>query len=310
MRDLDQFATDVLTGLKQPVKRLPSKYFYDETGDKIFQEIMGLEEYYLPRCELEILQEQTSDLAAFLPAGPLDIVELGAGDGTKTVHFLENLGALGRSLTYYPLDISPEVLQTNRSHLKNVAPDIPVHPVAGDYFKTLPTLQTTHHWVLLFLGSNIGNYPNEKAVELLQFLSQHMSTDDVLLVGVDLRKHPKTILDAYNDAKGVTRRFNLNLLTRINRELGANFQVEHFDHFPVYDPVTGIAASYLVCRQAQKVSLLGETFLFKTNELIHTEVSQKYSLSEIEQMAQSGGFRDVHHFTDHRDYFSVSVLLK
>lgn len=310
MRDLDQFAIDVLSGLKQPLKRLPSKYFYDETGDKIFQEIMGLEEYYLPRCELEILQERTSDLAAFLPEGPLAIVELGAGDGTKTVRFLEDLVGLGLALQYYPLDISPEVLQTNKSHLVDVVPGIPVHPVAGDYFKTLPTLQTTHHRVLLFLGSNIGNYPNEKAIQLLQFLHRHMSTDDVLLVGFDLRKHPKTILDAYNDAQGVTRRFNLNLLTRINRELGADFQLEHFDHYPVYDPISGIAASYLVCQNAQEVSLLGETFLFRTNELIHTEVSQKYSLAEIDTMAGKSGFREAHHFTDKRDYFSVSVFLK
>ncbi len=310
MRDLDQFATDVLIGLRQPIKRLPSKYFYDEAGDKIFQEIMGLEEYYLPRCELEILCEKTSELASFLPEGSLDIVELGAGDGTKTVRFLENLVALGRSLNYYPLDISPEILQTNKSHLFEVAPNIPVHPITGDYFKTLPILQTTHHRVLLFLGSNIGNYPNEKAVELLQFLYGHMSADDVLLLAVDLRKHPRVILNAYNDAKGVTRHFNLNLLTRINRELGADFQVEHFDHYPVYDPVTGIAASYLVCQRAQEVSLLGEKFLFKTNELIHTEVSQKYSLSEIEVMTGESGFRDVHHFTDNQDYYSVSVLLK
>lgn len=310
MRYKSQFEKDVIEGLSQKNKRLFSKYFYDVKGDKIFQEIMDLEEYYLTESEAEIIKTRTKDIAAIFPYDRYDIIELGAGDGTKTVYFLKQLFELHKEISYYPLDISPDVLQTNVGNIKTVLPDLDVHPIPGDYFNTLKSLENKTPKMLMFMGSNIGNYINERAVDFLRMISHYMKSGDMLLVGIDLKKNPLKILRAYDDSKCVTKRFNLNLLERINRELKGNIKLSDFDHYPYYDPITGIAHSYLVSLTDQYAQIGDHRIHFEKNELIHMEVSQKYSLDEIEQLKAKSGFRGVTHFLDSKEYFSVSAFEK
>ncbi len=306
----NEFEKDVIQGLRQPQKSLSSKYLYDEKGDSLFQQIMNLEEYYLPECELEILRNQTLEIAKTFPFERFDVVELGAGDGSKTLHFLKQLVEAGKEITYYPMDISEKVLETNQRLVSQAIPNLPICPVHGDYFKTLESIKRLHPKMMLFMGSNIGNYPNSTAVNFLKLVGGYMQPNDLLLVGIDLRKNPNTIVNAYNDNKGITREFNLNLLKRINRELNGTFQLSDFDHYPYYDPIAGIMYSYLVSLKHQSVKIGPETIQFRKHELLHTEVSQKYSLEEIEAMSKQAGFRQVDHFLDSKEHFTISALKK
>lgn len=304
----EQFMKDVILGLSKPLKKLHSKYFYDEKGDKIFQEIMRSEEYYLPEAELEILKTQTANLVEGFQHDFFDIVELGAGDGSKTIYFLEQLMALGKNFNYCPLDISPDILKTNVRLIQARLPNLKIKPVPGDYFQTFSKIDKGMPKIILFMGSNIGNYENGAAVDFLKSVRANMYSGDRLLVGIDLKKNPKTILRAYNDYKGVTKRFNLNLLERINRELGGDFDLSFFDHYPIYDPITGATYSFLVSMKKQIAQIGNHSFDFKEGEVIQTEVSQKYDLNQIEELGFLSEFSNVKHFLDKKGYFSVSVF--
>jgi len=304
----NQFESDVISGLKLEQKKLSSKYFYDEEGDKIFQEIMHLEEYYLPKSELEILTEQTDVMIRDFPYETFDVVELGAGDGSKTVVFLERLTELKKQISYYPLDISPEVLLTNTENIKTKLPELVVKAIPGDYFNTLSEIDNNNPKIILFMGSNIGNYENREAIDFLKKVKHHMHEGDMLMVGIDLRKNPKIILSAYNDAKGVTKKFNLNLLKRINNELDANFDLEKFDHYPIYNPLNGIAYSFVVSLANQVVKINNEKIHFSEGEVIQTEVSQKYNINQIDHMRKEAGFKKIDHYLDKKAYFSISIF--
>jgi L-histidine Nalpha-methyltransferase len=306
------FERDVKEGLFSIPKKLSSKYFYDKKGNQLFRQIMELDEYYLPKAEIEILINSTAKIAQLILPNRLDILELGAGDGSKTLFFLQNLIQQGKTIKYLPMDISAHILEINKSNLLNKISNLDIEPIVGDYFQTMEILsEQTNTKVVLFLGSNIGNYKGDEATEFLSMVLSLLHSGDFLLMGVDLRKNPKTILAAYNDSKGLTRQFNLNLLQRINDEMGADFDLTAFDHYPYYDPDSGIAYSYLVSLVAQKVTLDdGTTIFFDKNELIHTEYSQKYSLEELDLLGQKVGFSKVTHFTDQKDYFSISLFEK
>jgi len=310
MKNNLEFERDVREGLSRKEKRLFSKYFYDEEGDKIFQEIMALDEYYLPEAELEILQTKAREIIAYFPYDQFDIIELGAGDGTKTVHFLSEILGMGRKIAYYPIDISPDILRVNRDNMKAKLPQLEVHEIAGDYFNNLHKLKTHSPKIILFMGGNLGNYKNEEAINFLKLVGDNMQPGDLLIVGIDLRKNPKTILKAYSDSSGVTKRFNLNILKRINRELHGNFDLSNFDHYPYYNPVDGIAYSYIVSLKDQTINIQDYQVHLKRDELIQTEVSQKYSLEEIERLKDHSGFHSIHHILDHRGYFSLSIFSK
>ncbi|MEX2512985.1 MAG: L-histidine N(alpha)-methyltransferase [Cyclobacteriaceae bacterium] len=308
---ISDFEKEVIMGLSAPNKYLLSKYFYDEEGSRIFQEIMRMEEYYLPSCETEILQEQSAEIINCIPFDQLDFIELGAGDGSKTVFLLESFVKSGKVLNYLPMDISPNILEENKKNIHQVLPDLPIKTIAGDYFHTLEQIKSrTHPKIILFMGSNIGNFKGEKAIEFVKFIHAHLKPGDFFLLGVDLKKHPKTILDAYNDHQGITKRFNLNLLKRINRELDGNFDIPAFDHYCCYDPISGIASSYLVSLKQQKSLVCQREFDFQKDEVIHMETSQKYSLEDLDQLAQKTGFSWDRHFLDQKDYFSVSLFKK
>ena len=310
------FAADVREGLLSMPKKLPSKYFYDQNGDKLFQAIMGLEEYYLTRSEFEILRDQKEAIVSYFLGNTreFDLIELGAGDGTKTKILLTHLEEIKANFKYVPVDISPNVLDILEKDLSLKLPSLKVMPYQGDYFDALSHLQEVDQVkkVVLFLGSNIGNFPNGTASAFLKNVSANLVPGDMLFIGFDLMKDPNIILSAYNDSEGVTRDFNLNLLQRINDELGGNFDLSKFKHFPTYDPINGETKSHLISKVTQEVYIeaIGESFTFDAWEAVHTEVSQKYSLKDIHRFAKESGFRVAQNFTDSKGYYVDSLWEK
>lgn len=311
---LSAFAADVLDGLSASPKHLSSKYFYDDAGSKIFQEIMNMPEYYPTDCETEILQTQAEALVQALGFGSsMSIVELGAGDGAKTVELLHYLLEQGVDVTFRPIDISRKAVELCEQAMHQRLPELKIASLVGDYFKVLSGLNLGEQPALfLFLGGNMGNYEPEEAQHLLWMFQELMREGDKMLIGFDLKKHPHTILRAYNDPHGITARFNLNLLQRINRELGGNFDLGKFDFYPFYDPRTGEVRSWLVSLEAQTVTLkqLETRIHFEANELIATELSKKYGLEEIQALGEASGLHLQQHFLDQRRYFSDSLFEK
>lgn len=308
-----EFAQDVLTGLKSNPKTLSSKYFYDEIGDSIFQEIMNLDEYYLTRSEFEILETYQDEILNLFNAGTtqFNLVEFGAGDGYKTKVLLECFLNKGADFRYRPIDISGNVLQILESSLEEEFPGLQVEGIQNEYMKALKQLDGGDvRSVVLFLGSNIGNFEHEQALAFLHGLYDGLNDGDLVFIGFDLKKDPDTILNAYNDKSGVTRNFNLNLLTRINRELNADFDLASFKHFPTYDPVTGTTTSYLISERQQVVTIMDEKVTFDAWEPIHMEISQKYSMRDIEGMAKQTGFQVVRNFYDNDKNYCNSVWRK
>ncbi|MGD1840335.1 MAG: L-histidine N(alpha)-methyltransferase [Thermonemataceae bacterium] len=313
-RELTAFESDVLTGFSSTPKHLPSKYFYDDEGSRLFQEIMHLPEYYLTRAEYEILETHTAAiLARFLDKKKaFNLIELGAGDGLKTKLLLKYFVAQKVDFRYAPIDISAEALQQLTQNVTTHLPTLKVQPIEGDYFTALRQVKVQEgaRNVVLFLGSNIGNFSYQASIDFLSQLKASLQPNDLLLLGFDLKKHPQIILNAYNDASGVTRAFNLNLLKRLNQTLDANFDLRQFDHYPTYDPHSGEARSYLVSKIAQEVHLkeVDETVVFQAGETIHTEISRKYTEEEMKGIAQKAGFEWVKSFTDSNCYFVDAVF--
>lgn len=307
------FAQDVLKGLSANPKVLYSRYFYNEKGDQLFQEIMKLDEYYLTRTEYAIFSEQKAFLLDLFTRdnSGFDLIEFGAGDGYKTKVLLSYFQENQASFRYLPIDISANVLDELVDDLKETIPELEVDGIQGEYFKSLSRLSDTSEAkkVILFLGSNIGNFKREEAILFLSKIGANLSPDDILLIGFDLKKDPAVILDAYNDKKGVTRAFNLNLLQRINDELGGNFRLDKFRHYPVYDPMTGETRSYLVSIEEQVVCIGGleKEFLFKAWEPIFMEISKKYDLDEIREMAAEAGFEIKKNLLDKDNFFVDSI---
>ena len=253
----DTFAHDVLKGLTAKNKYLSSKYFYDNNGSRIFQEIMDMPDYYLTNAEFEILSMQSKQIVKALKfAGPFNIVELGAGDGLKTFKLLEYLVKQDVDFHYIPIDISQEAIDILIKNLNERLPSLKVHPKVGDYFEILKdNRESDYQSLLLFLGGNIGNYNEDKATDLLQLFYKNMKIGDKLLIGFDLKKNPIIIHNAYYDKYGITKRFNLNLLLRINRELDGDFKIDDFDFYCHYNPVTGDVKSYIISLRKQTVRL-------------------------------------------------------
>jgi L-histidine Nalpha-methyltransferase len=310
---LTSFAQDVEKGLSSPVKYLASSYFYDEVGSIIFQQIMDLPEYYLSRCEAEILSTHCEGfLKAFQTESGFDLIELGAGDGSKTAILLDHFLKQSVDFTYAAIDISASALEGLESVLKHRFPTLQSKMVANDYFLGLEALQlqSKRRKIVLFMGSTIGNFTNTAALRFLKKLRQYMNPNDLLCVGYDLKKEPNMILAAYNDSQLVTAEFNYNLLRRMNEELGANFVVENFVHAPIYHPQKGCAESYLLSIKKQNVYIkaLDKTFSFDEWEAIHTEVSYKYSVQDMEQLASTAGFSPKKNFFDAKNYFCNAIL--
>lgn len=312
----ETFRQDVLNGLTDFPKHLPSKYIYDRAGDKLFQEIMAMPEYYLTNCELEILSTHTAAIASkFVNDGSaFDLIELGAGDGMKTKVLLKYLADSHIDFVYKPIDISENAVASLAQNLAKELPEVRVIAETGEYFEVLEELQQLHsrRKVILLLGSNIGNLLHPRAIEFLSRLEGCMNENDRLFIGFDQKKDPQLILDAYNDPKGITSAFNKNLLHRINNELGGNFDTDLFKHWEVYDPETGTAKSYLVSTAQQTVTIdaLELDLEFDAWETIHVEISQKYDDTIVAWLANESGLQIDASFVDSKNYYKNYIFSK
>jgi dimethylhistidine N-methyltransferase len=311
---IDELKKEVDEGLSNEEKSLPSKYFYDKTGDALFIKIMGLPEYYVTRSELEIFKTHSDKIIEALQLKPdtyFDLIELGAGDGLKTKELLRELNRGNYRLDYMPIDISHNALDNLEADLNNELPSLTINKKQGDYFEILESLKENKHpKVILFLGSNIGNMPDEIATDFIAKLSDNLQKGDKLLLGVDLIKSASIVLPAYSDSKGITADFNLNLLHRLNRELEANFDLEFFEHQPEYKESEGIAKSYLVSTKAQQVYIaqLDKTFFFNEGEKILMEISRKYNDTILNSILSKTDFEIKDRITDSKAYFANYIL--
>ena len=280
----------------------------------LFQEIMRMPEYYPTRCEYDILEENKSELLRhFSHKGQFfRLIELGAGDGLKTEVLLKHFIAADADFTYIPVDVSASVLEELTVRLTGKLPQLSIHALNKLYDEALVSLRGEEgKKVILFMGANIGNFTIPEASQFLKKLSLNLSPDDMLLIGFDLKKHPRIIQEAYDDPRGLTEMFNLNILTRLNRDLGADFDTTGFCHYPYYDPETGATKSFIISMKQQTVHIdaLETDFVFGQWEPIQTEVSQKYDLPMIEKMLALAGLSAVDIFYDNRNYF-CDVLAK
>ncbi|MFN6945834.1 MAG: L-histidine N(alpha)-methyltransferase [Cytophagaceae bacterium] len=306
------FAQDVLNGLSQEKKSLPSKYLYNKDGDAIFRDIMDLQEYYPTRTEYQILKSHIGELVRYLEGTEkLQLVDLGAGDGLKTKILINHFLKSGQNMVYSPIDISPDSIKYLLNNLRKEFPDLEGEGISADYFEGLKSLREDKKTkkLVLFLGSNIGNFDLKETMTFLKELHDSLNKDDLLLIGFDLKKDPRVIIKAYDDKSGITAEFNRNLLKRINEELGGNFNPDDFTFFPKYDPETGELRSYLVSLKDQNVFIetLGRSFFFSKWETLHTECSNKYDLESIERIAEDTGFTILTHYVDEQQYFTDSL---
>jgi L-histidine Nalpha-methyltransferase len=302
-----QFREDVLRGLCAPKKELPCKYFYDEVGSDLFEQITELEEYYPTRTELGIMERHAAEMAELLGPRCL-LIEYGSGSSLKTRHLLDRLrDAAG----YVPIDVSGEHLRRSARALGEEYPDIEVLPLCADFTRPLsPPLsrKAAARRVVYFPGSTLGNFTPEAAVALLRQTGALCGRDGGLLLGFDLQKDPRVLEAAYSDREGVTAAFNRNILVRINRELAADFDIEQFAHRAFYNAAQGRIEMHLVSRRDQIVQVGNVPFFFAKGESIHTENSYKYSLPVLNELAEVGGFTVERVWTDERQYFSVAYL--
>jgi len=310
------FEEEVYQGLTDFPKHLSSKYFYDELGDRLFQDIMNMPEYYLTNAEHDIFEIHKREITNLFKEGndKFKLIELGAGDGRKTKILLEYLTKTKADFKYQPIDISQNVLNQLEDSITNELPDVHIEPLQGTYFEILDRINIENGTkkVILFLGSNIGNLLHSQAIAFLEHVGGFMHDDDLFFVGFDQKKNPQTVLDAYNDPTGITSAFNKNILTRINRELDANFNLDQFIHWEVYDPETGTAKSYLVSKEEQTVSIkkLELNIDFKPWESIHTEISQKYDDKVVSWLAEKSGLQIVAEFSDPKNQFKNYAFKK
>lgn len=300
------FAQDAIEGLSQFPKRLSPKYFYDATGSELFEQITVLPEYYPTRTELGILRDRAGEIASIIPSGAA-LVEFGAGATTK-VRLLLNQCALS---AYIPVDISGDFLKAQADALRRDFPALSVHPVTADFTApfALPDAVRQMPKVGFFPGSTLGNFEPHEASAFMRSAREILGQGAQMVIGVDLEKDERVLYDAYNDAAGVTARFNLNVMVRINRELGGNFDTGAFIHRAIYNRERHRIEMHLISKKAQSVRVLGRSFSFRPGETIHTESSYKYSLDRFTALARGSGWTPVESWTDAAGMFSVHALM-
>jgi dimethylhistidine N-methyltransferase len=301
------FMRDVIAGLTARPKRLPPKYFYDATGARLFEEITALPEYYPTRCELEILREHAPDIARFFPAGSA-LVEFGSGS-SKKVRIL--LAAAPTIAAYVPVDISSQMLVQEADDLRRDYPHLAVLPVEADFTQpfALPAAVADMPHTGFFPGSTIGNFEPHEACAFLRHAGRMLGQGASLIIGVDLVKDPNVLNAAYDDAAGVTAKFNINLLARINRELGGNFDLASFSHHAFYNSERHRIEMHLASNKRQRVRVAGRMVEFRAGETIHTENSYKYSLESFTALARGSGWTPVSVWTDAGANFSIHALV-
>jgi dimethylhistidine N-methyltransferase len=313
---LKEIAEDTLKGLTSNPKYLLPKYFYDEAGSKIFQDIMGMEEYYLTDSEYEIFSMQKMDIAKHIRADNsyFDLIELGSGDGLKSRLLISHLVKNSALFKYIPVDISEHANEELVKTLTKELPDLKIQAKTGDYFRIIKHLakESNKRKVIMFLGANIGNFSESETNLFFRYMEDFTNPGDQLLIGFDLKKSPEIIKQAYDDPYGHTKRFNLNHLRRLNNELGADFDLDKFEQHTVYDPVSGAVKSYLVSLETQEVYIEAMELCigFKKWEPVFMELSQKYSFEDINQLAEKTGFKVLKNFTDRKEYFVDSLWVR
>jgi L-histidine Nalpha-methyltransferase len=314
---LDQFALDVKSGLSLPIKALKSKYFYDKIGSALFEQICLQPEYYITRIETNILRERSADIVSIC-SEDISVVELGSGTAAKTRILFEHVLQRQDSLHYFPIDVSHSILLESIKRLSLDYPNLHITGISSDYAngidKATDFITAEHHVpprkLILFLGSSIGNFEPTEAVSFFQMLRSKMERNDLLLVGFDLQKNPAILNSAYNDKAGITAKFNLNLLSRINRELGGDFDIKNFGHEAFYNQDEQRVEMHLISKKDHEayISLIEESFKFKEDESIHTENSYKYSINQITKIAADNRFEVGMNFVDTRKWFDLALL--
>jgi L-histidine Nalpha-methyltransferase len=290
----------VVSGLSRPQKSLPPKYFYDDAGSRLFERICRLPEYYLTRAELALTKANLAAIARFAGKG-CELIEYGSGESLKTRLLIRAL----RPKAYLPVDISPAALRGAATRLGREFPWLEIVPVNGDFLRPIDLPRARAARVVYFPGSTIGNLTPSEAHA---FLSMTRGQAERVLVGVDLRKDASVLHAAYNDSRGVTAAFNLNLLVRINRELGADFEPARFAHYAFYHPAEGRIEMHLVSLARQSVRIGRHRFEFETGESIHTEDSYKYSIDGFRALAERAGYVAGKTWTDRRRLFALHAL--
>jgi dimethylhistidine N-methyltransferase len=302
-------AQDVRNGLSESPKQLPPKLFYDAEGSRLFEQITALPEYYPTRTERAIFEVSAAEIVT--QAGEnLTLVELGAGSASKTTVLIKALVRRQLRVMFYPIDVSVAALQDAVSTLEESFPTVRVRPIAADYSMGLPQLKTVSgRKLVLFIGSTIGNFEPPEAVRFLTQIRASLKPGDSLLLGCDLIKDPAVLHAAYNDAQGVTAEFNKNILARINRELGGQFDLDAFEHVAFWNSRKSRIEMHLESKREQSVMVrdLGEEFLFKAGERIHTENSYKFTLPAISHLFRRSGLRLEKHWTDKNEWFCVAM---
>ena len=304
----ERFLAEVLNGLGKPQKELPSKYFYDERGSRLFERICHLGEYYIPRTEASIMNSNIDGIVELI-GSDVQLIEYGSGDCAKVRLLLDHLHDIG---AYVPIDISQNQLLRVTRDLASQYPELEILPVCADYtgyFELPAPERRCNRKVVYFPGSTIGNFDPIPARNFLEHIAGVCGSGGGLLIGVDLKKDPRLLHNAYNDAEGITAAFNLNLLHRINFELNADFQLEGFEHYAFYNPAEGRVEMHLVSLAQQTVHIADHMVFFEQGESIWTESSYKYSLEEFERLAGMAGFKVEKVWMDANRWFSVQYLI-
>ncbi len=301
------FASDVVGGLTATPKRVPPKYFYDEAGSRLFDRITELPEYYPTRCEMRILQAHAGEIAKLIPPGAA-LIEFGSGSNKKARILLQ---AAPQLACYVPVDICGEMVEQEAAELRPDFPRLKVLPVTADFtqsFELPPEAKAAPLRVGFFPGSTIGNFEPHEAAAFLRHAGKILGPGARLILGADLIKPAEVLNAAYNDKTGITAKFNLNLLARINRELGGNFNPAAFEHHAFYNRERHRVEMHLASLKRQKVKVNGETIDFRAGETIHTENSYKYSIEKLGALARGAGWRALGAWTDPRNYFSIQAF--
>ncbi len=303
----DGFLSETIAGLSQTQKMLPCKFFYDEQGSRLFNEICELEEYYPTRAENQILRDHIKEIAGFIGSG-CRLVEFGSGTSAKTRHLLTHVPDLSE---YIPIDISGQQLLESVVQLSSEFPDLEINPIAADYGRILKlpnSRRKSKRTIAFFPGSTIGNLQPDEAVAFLRNIARLCGNEGGLLIGVDRKKERRILEAAYNDRQGVTAKFNLNILARANRELGADFDLSAFRHRAPYNETHGRIEMHLVSQCPQTVHVDSQEFSFEEGEYITTEYSYKYTPKDFERLAWKAGFDSVKNWEDPHHLFSVLFL--
>lgn len=312
-KELNSFALDVFNGLSKIPKSIPCKYFYDDRGSELFEAITRTRDYYPTSCESEIIDSNKYYFRKLLSGEPFNFVELGSGNAKKTERLVECFVESSLNFAYIPNDISSGAMKSLTDHFYAKFPDLDIRPQIGDYrsIGQIKEMSDRRNFVM-FQGSSLGNFTENESIEFLRRISGILNPGDFLVLGFDLKKDPKIINRAYNDSDGVTSEFNLNLLRRINSEIGGNFDLTKFRHYAFYNEDSSNVEMWIISEDEQNVhiSSLGKHFHFSKNEGMHTEYSHKYTLSEIGNYARRSGFKIKKNLLDHKKFFCEAVCVK